>query len=98
LERKAFLAITAAGVDSVWLQIVQSGRVVVIPEEPVDPEEPVEDPPMRNLSSLELSTMMGLGWNLGNSLEAITVNNGNFSGGETSWGNPIVTKQLIDSV
>lgn len=98
LERKAFLAITAAGVDSVWLQIVQSGRVVVIPEEPVDPEEPVEDPLMRNLSSLELSTMMGLGWNLGNSLEAITVNNGNFSGGETSWGNPIVTKQLIDSV
>jgi endoglucanase len=33
---------------------------------------------------------MGIGWNIGNSLEAI--------GGETKWGNPIITKRLIDSV
>ncbi len=33
---------------------------------------------------------MGAGWNLGNSLEAI--------GGETAWGNPLVTQQLINSV
>lgn len=33
---------------------------------------------------------MGLGWNLGNSLEAI--------GGETAWGNPMVTQQLINSI
>jgi endoglucanase len=33
---------------------------------------------------------MGVGWNLGNSLEAI--------GGETAWGNPVVTQQLINSV
>ena len=31
-----------------------------------------------------------LGWNLGNSMEA--------EGGETAWGNPTVTKQLIDGV
>lgn len=33
---------------------------------------------------------MGIGWNLGNSLDAI--------GGETAWGNPVVTQQLINSV
>lgn len=33
---------------------------------------------------------MGVGWNLGNSLEAI--------GGETAWGNPVVTQQLINSI
>lgn len=33
---------------------------------------------------------MGVGWNLGNSLEAV--------GGETNWGNPLVTRQLINSV
>ena len=35
---------------------------------------------------------MGIGWNLGNSLEAIG------PGNETAWGNPVVTQQLISSV
>lgn len=42
------------------------------------------------LTSVELTRQMGIGWNLGNSLEAI--------GGETNWGNPLVTRQLINSV
>jgi len=33
---------------------------------------------------------MTIGWNIGNTLEAI--------GGETAWGNPLVTQKLIDSV
>ena len=33
---------------------------------------------------------MTIGWNLGNTLEAI--------GGETAWGNPMTTQQLIDAV
>ena len=33
---------------------------------------------------------MGIGWNAGNSLDAI--------GGETAWGNPLITQQLINSV
>jgi endoglucanase len=45
---------------------------------------------MRNLSSVNLAKEMGLGWNIGNSLEAI--------GGETAWGNPIITQRLIDSI
>lgn len=42
------------------------------------------------LTPAELVKDMGIGWNLGNSLEAI--------GGETKWGNPITTQRLIDSV
>ncbi len=45
---------------------------------------------MRNLTSVQLAALMGAGWNLGNSLEAI--------GGETAWGNPAVTQTLINSV
>ena len=49
-----------------------------------------EDPAMRDITSMELSKLMGIGWNLGNSLEA--------TGGETSWGNPKVTSDLIRAV
>jgi endoglucanase len=45
---------------------------------------------MRNLTSLQISKEMVPGWNVGNSLEAI--------GGETAWGNPLITQTLIDSI
>jgi len=45
---------------------------------------------MGNLTSVELAKKMVPGWNVGNSLDAI--------GGETAWGNPKITQQLIDSV
>ena len=38
----------------------------------------------------ELASNMGIGWNLGNSLET--------PGGETQWGNPPVTPELIAAV
>jgi endoglucanase len=38
----------------------------------------------------QLAAKINLGWNIGNSLEAI--------GSETAWGNPMVTKALIDKV
>lgn len=37
---------------------------------------------------------MKVGWNLGNSLDSV----GSGLSSETSWGNPIVTKELIDAV
>lgn len=43
-----------------------------------------------NLTSVQLTQLMGIGWNAGNSLDAI--------GGETAWGNPPITQQLINSV
>lgn len=41
-------------------------------------------------SAAELAAKINLGWNIGNSLEA--------SGSETAWGNPMVSKDLIDLV
>jgi endoglucanase len=45
---------------------------------------------MRNISSFDLSKEMIPGWNVGNSLDAV--------GGETAWGNPLITQRLIDSI
>jgi len=47
-------------------------------------------PAMRDLNSAQLARQMGVGWNLGNALEAI--------GSETAWGNPATTQALIDAV
>ena len=41
-------------------------------------------------SAVQLAAKIKLGWNIGNTLEA--------TGGETAWGNPKVTKALIDLV
>ena len=43
------------------------------------------------LSQTEITKAMGLGWNLGNQLEA---NNAGFPE-ETAWGNPEITEELI---
>lgn len=58
------------------------------------PRDPASATPasngMRDLNSLQLSGLMGVGWNLGNALEAI--------GGETAWGNPATTQALMTAV
>lgn len=51
---------------------------------------PADKTGMRDIPSLDLAHEMGIGWNLGNALEAI--------GGETAWGNPKTTRQLISSI
>lgn len=60
------------------------------PEESPQATIPADETDMRNLTSVELTAEMGVGWNLGNSLDAV--------GGETAWGNPMVSRSLIDSV
>ena len=47
-----------------------------------------------DLTAVELSQQMGVGWNLGNSLESW--NNG--AGDENAWGNPDVTPEIIQAV
>lgn len=68
------------------LLVTQLGTVSTKPDYYI----PSDAEGMRDLSSLELSKLMGAGWNLGNSLEAL--------GGETAWGNPMVTEMLIQQV
>jgi endoglucanase len=45
---------------------------------------------MRNITSMALVKDMGLGWNLGNTLDAV--------GGETAWGAPLTTQAMIQAV
>jgi endoglucanase len=52
---------------------------------------------MRNITTAELILDMGLGINLGNTLEAVSpwVNNPTIASLETSWGSPRITRQII---
>jgi endoglucanase len=45
---------------------------------------------MRNITSMDLVKDMGIGWNLGNTLDAV--------GGETAWGNPLTTQAMIQAI
>lgn len=49
---------------------------------------------IENLTAMELYNKMKIGWNLGNSLDAT----GNGLSSETAWGNPKITKELVDAV
>lgn len=41
---------------------------------------------------------MGKGWNLGNSFDGFDGDLNKVDGGETAWGNPVVTRELIHSI
>lgn len=68
----------------------------VVINDPIDPVQPFD--PSDNYGFADAWDIVGqmkLGWNLGNTLDAIG------SGGleaETSWGNPVTTKAMIDRV
>ena len=49
-------------------------------------------------SAEEICDMLGLGWNLGNTLDATGGSREDVMSHETSWGNPVVTKELIHAV
>ena len=62
------------------------------PEDP-DIDEPTEDQPgtIRDITSMELASEMGVGWNLGNSFDVTEED-------KTAWGNPLPDRQMIDLV
>lgn len=49
-------------------------------------------------TAAELASEMKVGWNIGNTMEALYENNGTIVAGETAWGNPLITQTLIDGV
>lgn len=49
-------------------------------------------------TSEEIVSKMGLGWNLGNTFDATGGNRSNIYSQETSWGNPQVTRELIEAI
>jgi endoglucanase len=68
-------------------------EIVVVPPEIVVPEVLDNNEGMVS-NAKDLAAKMKAGWNLGNSLEAT----GLTGAGETTWGNPKTSKQLIDAV
>ncbi len=52
------------------------------------------EPEFNDLSAEEITAEMGMGWNLGNQLEASS----NKVPNETAWGNPVITEDLIKAV
>lgn len=51
-----------------------------------------------NMTAIEFASCLALGWNLGNTLDATGGNGTDPISQETSWGNPEVTQQLIQTV
>jgi endoglucanase len=85
-SRSAILTISAAYSPTIKISVLQNGDYY--PSYNTSPIEP--DATGMNSTAPELAAKINLGWNIGNSLEAI--------GGETAWGNPPVSKALIDLV
>ena len=50
---------------------------------------------MRDISSIELIEEITVGWNLGNTLDAT---GGSGLSSETSWGNPLTTDEMLETV
>jgi len=64
-------------------------------------EEPINNTSsLENVSSIVFVKRMGLGWNLGNTMEACGdwIDKSKLSNYETAWGNPMTTKAMIDKV
>ncbi len=55
---------------------------------------------LENMTSAEVVRHMGLGWNLGNTLECAGdwIKGNQTENFETAWGNPVTTKEMIDAI
>lgn len=90
LAREAIITFVMDGnaQKSVKVTVSQAARTSLYPSYNTNPIA-ADNTGMSN-NAAALAAKMKIGWNIGNSLEAI--------GGETAWGNPKVTKALIDLV
>jgi aryl-phospho-beta-D-glucosidase BglC (GH1 family) len=91
-ERTTTITVNANDVTPIKIALTQAG--IVIPAGELYPSyntSPIPaDAAGMSSTAAEIAAKINLGWNIGNSLEA--------TGGETAWGNPKVTKALIDVV
>lgn len=85
-ERNATIILTAENSPSVQIIATQAGGLY--PSYNISPIAP--DSTGMSSKATEIASKIKLGWNIGNTLEAI--------GGETAWGNPKISKAYIDFV
>jgi endoglucanase len=89
--RTAVITISSKQATSVQIAVSQVGVTPVVSLYPSYNTNPLPaDATGMSSTAVELAAKIKLGWNIGNTLEA--------TGGETAWGNPKVTKELIDLV
>ncbi len=84
--REATIKIEAEYAPSIEIQVSQIGEYY--PDYNISPK--AADETGMESTATQLAAKMGIGWNIGNTLEA--------TGGETAWGNPQVTDALIKLV
>ncbi|NLZ82967.1 MAG: glycoside hydrolase family 5 protein [Clostridiales bacterium] len=72
-----------------------SNSELVVDEVEKEEESVIVEGEIEDISSSELVKRMKIGWNLGNTLDAT---GGNSLATESSWGNPLTTKEMIDTV
>lgn len=85
-DRTGELLITSDNAPTVAIKITQEASLY--PTFNTSPKAP--DATGMSSNAQQIAAAIKVGWNIGNTLEAI--------GGETAWGNPKVTKALIDLV
>lgn len=89
--RTAVITVNANGISAVKITVNQKGAFStngIYPDYNLNPIP--ADASGMSLTAQELAAKISIGWNIGNTLEA--------TGGETAWGNPMVTKELIATV
>ncbi|WP_281324502.1 cellulase family glycosylhydrolase [Flavobacterium sp. IMCC34518] len=93
VARTAIVTISSGEAASVQISVSQvAGTGVVVGLYPSYNTNPIaDDATGMGSTAVALAAKMKLGWNIGNTLEATP-------GSETAWGNPKVTKALIDLV
>lgn len=85
-SRSAILSVDAANGQARRVTVSQSPTIY--PSYNTSPQAP--DETGMSSTAVQLAAKMGLGWNIGNTLEA--------TGGETGWGNPLITEDYVKFV
>ncbi|WP_158085366.1 cellulase family glycosylhydrolase [Niastella vici] len=87
-DRNSTLLIATANGAPIQVSVTQFSRSRLYPSYNLTPK-PADATGMGS-TAVQLASKINMGWNIGNTLEAI--------GGETAWGNPKVTNDLIKAV
>jgi len=89
--RTAIITVSSDEAPPLQITVTQAGGAVTAGLYPNYNTNPLPaDQTGMGSTAVQLAAKIKLGWNIGNTLEA--------TGGETAWGNPKVTKALIDAV
>lgn len=89
--RTAVITITSDETSPIQIAVSQAGGAAAAGLYPSYNTNPIAaDQTGMSSNAVQLAAKIKLGWNIGNTMEA--------TGGETAWGNPKVTKALIDAV